>query len=83
MRWNRSAICLSLRRPARCAFGIQFTTVTGNSHNFGMPLEPVRKALGSPIREQVYNTPQVQIDQNRSTHTSWALRQAQSSTPRL
>src|SRR5450755_2507232 len=57
---------LRLRCSERRALGIKTATVARDRHDFGMLLKPFREALGGPLRKEIDDAAQVQIDQNRS-----------------
>lgn len=57
---------LGLRRSQRCTLGLEAATITGDRCDFGTALEPFREAFGSPIRQKIDDTVQVQIDPNGS-----------------
>jgi hypothetical protein len=57
---------LRLRWSERRALGIKTATVARDRPDFGMLLEPFREALGGPVRKEIDDAAQVQIDQNGS-----------------
>jgi hypothetical protein len=60
------AYLLRLRGSERRALGIETATVARDCDDFGMLLEPFREALGGPVRKEIDDAAQVQIDQNGS-----------------
>ena len=57
---------LGLRRSQCCAFGIQTTSITRDRDDFGVLSEPCREALGRPVRNEIDDASEVEINQNCS-----------------
>ena len=63
---------LGLRRSQRCAFGIQTTSITRDRDNFGVLSEPCREALGRPVRNEIDDASEVEINLNSSKVLAFA-----------
>lgn len=65
---------LRLRRAQGGSLRIQPAAIAGDCGDFRVSLEPLRKAFGSPVRQQVQNAVQIQVDENRSILLPFAPR---------
>ena len=61
-----------LRRSQCCAFGIQTASVTRDRDDFGMLSEPCGEAFGRPVRNEIDDASEVEINQNCSKVLAFA-----------
>src|SRR6516225_6521086 len=53
-------------------FGIEATPITGDRYHLRMILQPFRKALAGPVRQQINDAVKIQVDQDRAVVLTFA-----------